>query len=204
MFINIENNKIWESKTVKLLGITIDKKNLIVTLYQSHSQNYDEFDEFLCSFESVIDHLNQSKLYFVLITGAFNAHSSSWWGNDFNNFEGISIENLISSYGFKQLIPEPTHLLPTSSSYTDLLFTNQPNMVMNSGVFPSIHQNCHHQIFFAKVNLNIFYPPPYMRCTWDYGKANHKAIKNGIVNFDWKKPSQILMYTPKLNCLMEL
>ena len=57
----------------------------IVTLYRSPSQNDNEFDEFLCSFECVIDHINQSKPYFVLITGDFNARSSSWWGNDSNN-----------------------------------------------------------------------------------------------------------------------
>ena len=44
------------------------------------------------------------------------------------------------SYGFKQLISEPTHLLPRSSSCIDLIFTNQPNMIINSGVFLSIHQ----------------------------------------------------------------
>ena len=30
-----------------------------------------------------------------------------------------------SSYGLKQLIAEPTHILPTSSSCIDPLFTNQ-------------------------------------------------------------------------------
>ena len=60
-------------------------------------------------------------------------------------------------------------------------------MVMNSGVFLSIHQNCHHQIVFAKVNLNILYLPPYMRRTLDYGKTNHETISNAIANFDKKK-----------------
>ena len=58
---------------------------------------------------------------------------------------------------------------------------------MNSGVFLSVHQNGHHQIVLAKINLKIFYPPPGTRCTWDYGKANHEAINNAITNFDWKK-----------------
>ena len=56
--------------------------------------------------------------------------------------EGISIENLTSSCSLKQRLSEPTNLLPTSSSCIDLVFTNQPNVVMNSGVFPSIDQNC--------------------------------------------------------------
>ena len=139
-----------------------NKKIFIVTLYWSPSQTDGEFDKFLCSFESIIDNINQSNSYFVLITGDFNAYSSSWWGNNTNNFEGISIENLTSSFGLKQLISEPTHLHPTSSSCIDLIYTNQPNMVMDSGVFLLIHQNRHHQMVFAKVILNIFYPPPYM------------------------------------------
>ena len=58
---------------------------------------------------------------------------------------------------------------------------------MNRGVFPSIYQNGHYQIVFAKANLSIFYPPPYTRCICDYGKANHEAINNNIANFDWEK-----------------
>ena len=60
-------------------------------------------------------------------------------------------------------------------------------MVVNSGIFPSIHQSCHHQIVFAKVNLKIFYPPPYTRSIWDYSNANHEAINNAFDGFDWEK-----------------
>ena len=54
-----------------------NKKIFIVTLYRYPSENIDEFDEFLRSFESAIDHINQCNPYFVLITGDFNARSSS-------------------------------------------------------------------------------------------------------------------------------
>ena len=107
--------------------------------------------------------------------------------NDSNNTEGVSIDNLTSSHSLKQLIAEPTYILPTSSSRTDLLFTNQSNMVVNSGIFPLTHQSCHHQTVFAKVNLKIFYPPPYTRRIWDYSNANHEAINNAIHVFDWEK-----------------
>ena len=109
--------------------------------------------------------------YFTLITGNFNARYNRWWENDSNNTEGVSIDNLTSSYGLKQLIAEPT----------------QSNMVVNSGVFPSIYQSCHHQIVFAKVNLKIFYPPPYTRRIWDYSNTNHEAINNANDGFDWEK-----------------
>ena len=59
-------------------------------------------------------------------------------------------------------------------------------MVVNSSVFPSIHQSRHHQIVFAKVNLRIFYPSPYTPRIWDYSNANHEAINNAIDGFDWE------------------
>ena len=122
-----------------------------------------------------------------MITGDFYARCNRRWGNDSNNTEGVSIDDLTSSYGLKNLIAEPTHIHPTSSSFINLLFTNEPNMVVNSGVFPSIHQSCHHQIIFAKVNLKNCYPPPCTRRIWDYSNANHEAINNAIDGFDWEK-----------------
>ena len=96
---------------------------------------------------------------------------------------------MTSSSGIKQLIAELTYILPTSSSCTDPLFTNQSNMVMNSGVILSIYQSCHHHILFAKVNLKIFYTSPYTRRIWDYSNSNHKAINNTIDGFHWEKAS---------------
>ena len=58
---------------------------------------------------------------------------------------------------------------------------------MNTGFFPSTHQSCDHQIAFAKVNLKILYPPPYIRRIWDCSSVNHKAINNATDGFDWGK-----------------
>ena len=162
--------------------------------------NNREFDEFLCGFEDVIDNVNQCNSYFTVITGDFNACCNRWWVNGSNNTEGVSIDNLTSSYGLKQLIAEPTHILPTSSSCIDLLFTNQSNMVVNSGVFPSIHQSCHHQIVFA--NLRIFYPPPYNQRIWGSSNANNEAINNAIDGFDWEKAFSNVNVHTQVNILL--
>ena len=39
---------------------------------------------------------------------------------------------------------------------------------MESGVHSSLHQNCHHQIIYAKINIKVCYPPPYERKIWHY------------------------------------
>ena len=84
-----------------------------------------------------------------------------------------------------QLSQEPTHILDSSSSCIDLIFTSQPNLVIESGSHSSLHSNCHHQIVFAKFNLSIFYPPPYERTVWYYERANTELIRRAIDQFDW-------------------
>ena len=73
----------------------------------------------------------------------------------------MQFDTLTSPYGLHQLINGPTHILPSSSSCIDLIFTNQPGLVINSGTHSSIHVNYHHQITYCKLNLKIKYPPPY-------------------------------------------
>ena len=94
--------------------------------------------------------------------------------------EGTHVEALTSLYYFHQLISEPTHLLPQSNSCIDLIFTDQPNLVVNYGIQASLNSKCHHQITHCKFNLNIKYPPPYERLVWDYRKANIESIQKSV------------------------
>ena len=104
--------------------------------------------------------------------------------NDTTTEEGTILENLTSLFGMKQLTSDPIHILQQSSSCIDLTFVNQPNLVINSGIHPSLHQNCHHQIVFCKLNLKIEYPPSYTREVWDYGKDQTDLINCAIDQID--------------------
>ena len=128
--------------------------------YRSPNQNNNEFNEFLTNFERLLNHVKQLKSSFLVILGDFNARSKSWYSDDITTYEGSNIDSLTTIHGLHQLISQPTHLLPTSSTCIDLIFTDQPNLVVNSGAHPSLHKNCHHQITFCKLNLKIEYPHP--------------------------------------------
>lgn len=56
---------------------------------------------------------------------------------------------------------------------------------MEARVHPSLYPNCHHQIIFVKLNLTIFYSPPYMREIWYYQRANTGRIRRAINEFPW-------------------
>ena len=70
-------------------------------------------------------------------------------------------------HGLQQLNSDPTPLLPNSSSPIDLIFTDKPNLAVDSGVHSSFHVKCNHQIIHCKFNFMTVYPPPYELLVWD-------------------------------------
>ena len=87
----------------------------------------------------------------------------------------------------KQLIAEPTHVVENSSSCIYLIFANQSNLIIDAKAHPSLHSKCHHQVIYAKLNLEIEYPPPYTREVWHYGKTQFDLVNKAIEDFAWNK-----------------
>ena len=56
---------------------------------------------------------------------------------------------------------------------------------MDSGVHLSLHEKCHHQIIYSKLNLRIEYPPPYIRKIWDYDRSETDSLNRSIEILDW-------------------
>ena len=162
-----------------------NKTGYIAVTYRSPSQTASEFANFLENFEKLLYQIQQFRSSFVVILGDFNAKSKSWWNKDITSNEGSQIDSLATTYGLQQLISDPTHILPNSSTCIDLIFTDQPNLVVDSGVHPSLHTNCHHQITFCKFNLITEYPPPYQHLVWDYKRANVNSIKQALYQVNW-------------------
>ena len=104
----------------------------------------------------------------MFFTGDFNGHSQLWWPWGNSTSEGNSIEELTSVLGLSQLITEPTNFEPNKNpSCIDLIFTDQPNMVIESGTRNSLDSLCHHQITYCQFNYKILPPPSFERkiCT---------------------------------------
>ena len=164
-----------------------NKKGFVISLYRSPNESKDEFDQFLINFEQLLsDRMSQNR-HFILVTGDFNVRSSFWCKNDITTSEGNQLDVIASSYGLSQLIFEPTHIFPDSSSWIDLIFINQNNLITDSGVHASLHPNCHHQIVYAKLNLKTEYPPLYERLIWDYNKTDTQLLNCTIETFSWEK-----------------
>ena len=70
----------------------------------------NEFNEFLTNFERLL------KSSLLVILADFNAQSKSWCLDDITTYEGSKIDPLTITHGLHQLISQPTHLPPTSST----------------------------------------------------------------------------------------
>ena len=97
--------------------------------------------------------------------------------------EGIEIDELFTKLGLFQIISEPTNFEPNKNpSCIDLLVTDQPNMILDSGTRASLDSYCHHQIIHYKVNFKIPPPLPFERKIWHYNRADSASIKRSLIN----------------------
>ena len=132
-------------------------KGYIGVVYRSPGQGKIEFKNFVSDFDDLLNKTTSSRSLYTIILGDLNARSSSWWKEDKTTTEGTHLEALTSLHNFDQLISEPTHILSNSNSCIDLIFTNEPNLVVNYGTHYTLNSKCHHQISLKLVSTIFHY-----------------------------------------------
>ena len=138
-----------------------EKKIFFTVLYRTPSLKRGSlgFKEFLDNFKSLHCSIQSENPCAIFYTGDFNGQSKLWWPQGDYTPEGKDIEELFTNLNLSQMISEPTNFTPNKNpSCNDLLVTNQPNLILDSGTRPSLDPMCHYQIVYEKINLKI--PPP--------------------------------------------
>ena len=157
-----------------------------ISLYRSPSQSSDEFENFAYYLDLTLEALTQKNPFLTVIIGDFNAKFNKSCPTDKTIPEEAKFDNLTSQYGLTQLLKEPTHISHNYRSCIDLIFTSLTNLVVDFGIHPSFHENCHRQIVYSNFDLKIFYPLPYEGTVWHYQQADTELIKRSLEIFDWK------------------
>ena len=169
--------------------LKIDKKKIFFTvLYRNpiHKANSFEFLSFMDNLSDLHSKIVIENPYLIIFTGDFNAHSIHWWPEGDNNNEGTQLNILFSELGLTQLISEPTHFRDLCQpTCIDLIICDEPNMVMESGVRPSLDPSCKHQITYCIVRIKNAKILPHKRKVWKYDKANKELIDRAITEFPW-------------------
>ena len=100
-----------------------------ICLYRSPSQTNDEFESFLKNFELTLDKIHEDNPFMISVLGDFNAKSNNWCKNDITSHEG-SVIDVVTIVIMNHIF----NILNLSSSCNYVVFTHQPNLVMESGV----------------------------------------------------------------------
>ena len=115
----------------------------MITLYRSPSHMSNEFEEFLANLGKHISNIFSGHSNFVLLISDFNVKSRNWPNHDITAMEGAQLNSLLTPFRIKQWIMEPTYILENMSSCMDLIFTNQPNIILDSIVHSLLYSKCH-------------------------------------------------------------
>ena len=99
--------------------------------------------------------MHDEKPHCIIFIGDFNCRSQQWWPGDTGNEEGISLDEFIESSNLTQLIDQQRHIMNESRSCIDLIIKDQPNILVDYGVHPSLYKTCHHEIMYGKINLSV-------------------------------------------------
>ena len=166
------------------------KKLFFTTLYRSPANNHlsPEFQTLISNFENLFSKNKAENPLTMFFTGDFNAHSQLWWPDGDTTHEATEIDELFTKLGLFQIISEPTNFEPNKNpSCIDLLVTDQPNTILDSGTRASLDSYCHHQVIHCKVNFKIPPPLPSERKIWHYNRADSASIKRSLINFPWRQ-----------------
>ena len=108
-----------------------NSKCFVTCLYRSPKQTTDETNALLSGLEQTWYNIALESPTCSFVPGDVNAKCSNWWANGVNNLCGLELYTLSSLLGYSQLINESTNFEPNKSpSCIDLLFSSQPNLVV--------------------------------------------------------------------------
>ena len=169
--------------------IKLNKKKIFFVLsYRHPNMTNEEVVAYMNSMNKIYESISKENPYVSILCGDFNARSPIFWEGDSENSEGRLLNDLLISSSLEQLISEPTHVRDDGSqSCIDLICTNQPFMLAETGVLPSLDSHSKHNIIHGTMSINMPRPPSYKRKIWDYKTAKIYRIRADLLNVNWRE-----------------
>ena len=170
--------------------LTFGRKKIFFTVFYrnpEHKAGSDGFEDFLTNFENMYEQMCSEKPYATFFTGDINGHTQEWYPEGDTNAEGIKLDELFTKISLSQIIDEPTHFFrdDCTPSCIDIILTDQPNLVLESGCRPSLDPAVKHNITFCKLNFKIPPPPKFTRKIYHYCRAQTEALNKSLHDFPW-------------------
>lgn len=156
-------------------------KLLAGVCYRPPNQNAQSIENFIeCLNDSLLS-ITASSNQTTVLMGDFNDRCSLWHSDHSNSELGLKLVNLLSSFNMSQLIESPTR----NDYLLDLLITDSPECVFDTGVLDPIDQLDHSIIFGSLASAR----PKLAKVTrkiWLYNHGNFDRLNNLLFLTDWE------------------
>ena len=182
-----------------ILELVVNNKRVFVSSnYRKHHVDETELTDYMENFERSMVNIKSQSPFCCLFIGDYNSHNTAWLGSDRTDSAGELLNDIILQNGFQQLVTEPTHFMGNTKTCIDLVITDQPNLINECCIIPSLHNRCHHFLNHTEINISNIPPPAYYRRIWHYNRANWEAIRAALSSLNWQQQLNALSYSPDL------
>ena len=107
------------------------------------------------------------------------------WDDDHRESElGLMLFNLVNFNNLSQLIQDPTHVMDHCVSLLDIIITDSPGYILNSGLFAPVGDP-YHAAIFCEFKIQYTNETAYCREILDYETCKWEALKDAIRNAPW-------------------
>lgn len=178
-----------ESKSVESVWLSVDvldKRVLLGTYYRPPGQTSHDKELFLQQLSSSVELAIQLKPSVLMLAGDFNDRCTDWNSDHDQSELGLQLYNLFQLFNLYQMIDSPTRFTPATGTNTllDLLVTDSPRLVVESGVWPPVGTSDHCAVY-CRIDFKIKKTKPFSRNIWLYDKANIVNLHQHLSRIQW-------------------
>ena len=149
------------------------KQVLIGVSYRQQRGNYWE------KLQDGYDLAVATKIANIMLIGDFNADPG-------NKTAYETLSDFIAINNLHQHINDPTRVTSTTASTLDLIITNLPFLVKDTGVGAPVHENDHRTIY-GTLNLKTVKRQAFNRDIWDFKNADFDLYRDKLNEADWEE-----------------
>ena len=163
---------------------TLRGKVLIGNYYRPPGQHAEAREAFLDSLATSVATAMESNPLILLVTGDFNDRCETWDSGHSDSELGLSLVNLVSRHNLFQIIEEPTRTNEYTNTLLDLIITDSPGLILDSGVLAPI-SNSDHSVVFCSFSLSRHKDTSFKRPVWNFKKANFPDLNAALASAPW-------------------
>ena len=133
---------------VLLTELTTGKKRVLIgCCYRAPNATAEEASNFIQNLQDMLNQIYIDKPDSLVLLGDFNDKCLAWDSQHIGSELKLNLFDLVTGNNLFQLINEPTHITPISSTLLDLIITDSPGFIIDSGISDPVGDPYHSSIF---------------------------------------------------------